>query len=374
MSLVAGYAATSTEAFTVTGTPAPTVTKTSGNAAITWNNATNKLDIAAGLPAGTYPVVLTVTSGANTVTHTFTLAVAPTGAPVITGPTTMSLAVGYAATSTEAFTITGTPAPTVAKTSGNAAITWNGVTNKLDIAAGLAAGTYPVVLTATSGANTATLTFTLTVTSGSTPPGTGGMANFVRSRTYTPGQFTDVNENEWYGYNQRKSIADAYEYGLVQGVTLTTFVPSANITVAELIVLAVNVRLIYEGDPPLVMGDPWYMVFVDYAISKGMIGANDFTAADYTRAASRGEMAYIFSRCLPAAEYPSLNTVNSLPDVGPATPYRDEIFALYRAGVMSGNDSAGTFLPGNKMTRAEAAAIISFVILPNTRTSGRVYG
>jgi len=85
-------------------------------------------------------------------------------------------------------------------------------------------------------------------------------------------------------------------------------------------------------------------------------------------------MAYIFSRCLPAAEYPSKNTVNSLPDVGPATPYREAIFTLYKAGIMSGNDAIGTFLPANKMTRAEAAAIISYVILPETRKSGNTFG
>ncbi|MDR2687580.1 MAG: DUF6273 domain-containing protein [Oscillospiraceae bacterium] len=85
-------------------------------------------------------------------------------APGITGPTTMSLTAGYAATSTGVYTLTGAPAPTVTKQSGNAAITWNDTTKKLDIAAGLAAGTYPVVLKAANGTTPdATLTFTLTV-------------------------------------------------------------------------------------------------------------------------------------------------------------------------------------------------------------------
>jgi len=283
----------------------------------------------------------------------------------------MTLAEGYAATSTGAYTIDGNPAPTVTKTSGIAAILWNSSSKKLEIGAGLSAGIYPVELTATSGTNTAKLTFTLTVTAA----GSGSMANFIKKTNYTPGQFVDVDENQWYGYNNQKSIAQAYEYNLVQGKTANTFVPTANITVGELITLAVNVRRIYEGETAaLVMGDPWYMVFVNYAISKGMIGANDFTSADLTRDATRAEMAYIFSRCLPEAEYPAKNTVNSLPDVGTGTPYREAIFALYRSGVMAGNDAAGTFYPLNKMTRFEAAAIISFVILPNTRHSGKTFG
>ncbi|MCL2010971.1 MAG: DUF6273 domain-containing protein [Synergistaceae bacterium] len=96
-------------------------------------------------------------------------------APGITGPTTMSLEQGYAATSTGAFSTTGSPSPTVTKTSGDAAITWNNVMQRLDIAAGLAAGTYPIVLTASNGTlPDATATFTLTVNSGTTTGGGGG--------------------------------------------------------------------------------------------------------------------------------------------------------------------------------------------------------
>ena len=84
-------------------------------------------------------------------------------APGITGPTTMTQTVGYAATFTSAYTVTGSPAPVVT-ISGNAAITWNNTMQRLDIAAGLAVGNYPVVLTASNGiAPDATITFTLMV-------------------------------------------------------------------------------------------------------------------------------------------------------------------------------------------------------------------
>jgi len=85
-------------------------------------------------------------------------------APTITGPTSMSVGEGYAATATGTYSTTGSPAPTVVKTSGDAAITWNSATMQLDVAAGLAVGTYPVVLTASNGISPdATITFTLTV-------------------------------------------------------------------------------------------------------------------------------------------------------------------------------------------------------------------
>ena len=103
-------------------------------------------------------------------------------APTITGPTTMSLTVGYAATSTGAYTFAGNPDPGVSM-SGNPAIRWNETTLCLDIAAGLAAGTYPVVLTASNGVlPNATLTFTLTVNSsgggGYTSGGGGGVSSY----------------------------------------------------------------------------------------------------------------------------------------------------------------------------------------------------
>lgn len=85
-------------------------------------------------------------------------------APKITGPETMVVTEGYTATSSGAFTIIGAPAPVVLKTSGDVKIAWNDSTKKLDIAQGLDAGNYPVVLTVTNGViPAATFTFTLIV-------------------------------------------------------------------------------------------------------------------------------------------------------------------------------------------------------------------
>ena len=365
MTLTVGYAATSTDAYTTKGTPAPTVVKTSGDAKITWNNTTKKLDVAAGLAAGTYPIVLTATSGTETATLTFTLTVK---AAMITGPASMTLAEGYAATSTDVYTMTGAPTPTVIKTSGDANITWNNTTKKLDVAAGLTAGTYPVVLTAISGTDTETLTFTLTVLA----VNSASMANFVKSRTYFSGMFVDVDENQWYGSNEQKVIANAYEYGLMQG-SGNTFNPLGNMTIAEAITIAARVHHIYNGgNGEFTQGSPWYQVYADYAIEKGIVNAGTFS--DYNKAATRAEMAYIFSRALPETEFAPQNFVNALPDVNSGTPYYDAIIMLYRAGVVAGSDNSGTFNPGDNITRAEAAAIISRVVLKENRMGGKTFG
>ena len=80
-------------------------------------------------------------------------------------------------------------------------------------------------------------------------------------------------------------------------------------------------------------------------------------------------MAYIFASTLPVNELPQINTVKSLPDVNSSTKYQDSIFLLYRAGIITGNDSVGTFAPETNITRAQAAAIITRIALPAERKS-----
>jgi len=199
------------------------------------------------------------------------------------------------------------------------------------------------------------------------------ISNFRKTGTYRPGQFTDVNEDAWYGYNKAKSIVTAYEYGLMQGSGAAIFNPNGNFTIAEAIALAARVRNIYNGGTGVFpQGNIWYQAYVDYALTQGIISAG--IAYDYNKAATRAEMADFFSRALPETEFTSRNTVKSLPDVDSNTAHYAAIFLLYNAGVFTGSDDLGTFSPGNSITRAEVATIISRVILPEKRTSGKTFG
>ena len=71
-------------------------------------------------------------------------------AATISGPYYMTVKIGYAATSSDVFTITGDPVPTVEKISGNSKITWNDATKRLDIAPGLTGGTYEISIKASN--------------------------------------------------------------------------------------------------------------------------------------------------------------------------------------------------------------------------------
>ena len=201
------------------------------------------------------------------------------------------------------------------------------------------------------------------------------MSNFVKTRIYKPGIFTDVNENMWYGYEKEKAVALAYEYGLMSGSSDAAFNPTGNISIAEAVTVATRVHSFYTTGHQLEFAPtpdaPWYQGNVNYAIENEIIGVVDFM--DYNKAATRAEMAYIFSRSIPRSEFASQNTVNSLPDVDSDTLFYSAILMMYTAGVVGGDAGTGAFRPDDSITRAEAAAVITRVILPSTRLSGMTY-
>lgn len=187
------------------------------------------------------------------------------------------------------------------------------------------------------------------------------MANFQKTATYN-NQFSDVSASYW----ATPSIKLCYEYGFMKGTTPKQFSPTGALTVAEAIVMADRLHEIYTtGQSTLTNGEPWYQTYVDYAIENGIVQAGDFTS--YTAKATRSQMAYLFSRALPASVLPSINNVQTLPDVTGSTKYSQEIFSLYNAGVLTGSDVFGTFKPNDNIIRAEAAAILTRVALPAQR-------
>ena len=197
---------------------------------------------------------------------------------------------------------------------------------------------------------------------------------------YSPGMFNDIDEGQWYGANNSAVVKAAYELQIMSGKGAGVFDPEGPITRAEAVKMAAVVHEIYNGGDASVFGQgaqsPWYQEYVDYATSRGLIGDAPFDEqpGEFDAPATRAEMAYIFARAVPDGELRQINTVNYLPDV----PLQDrtsmrsfgaEIYKLYRAGVLSGNDSRGTFRPYSDITRAEAAAIICRIVLPSERVA-----
>lgn len=182
------------------------------------------------------------------------------------------------------------------------------------------------------------------------------MQNFVDSNEYTVGQFSDVSSSSWYA----DSVAAAYRKGLVKGASETQFNPNGNMTIAEAITLAARLRSIYEtGKAEFEQSDPWYQTYVDYATENGIIAEGDYS--DYTKAATRAQFACIMAKALPEETLSAINYVpfGQIPDVTISETYSDAVYMLYNAGILTGNDSYGTFTPDSTITRSAVATIVT---------------
>ena len=166
--------------------------------------------------------------------------------------------------------------------------------------------------------------------------------------------FWDVSYDDWY----YTDVATAFESGLINGKDANHFAPNANLTYAEAVKLAACMnQLFHEGYVNLENGSPWYQTYVDYAYDHGIIW-KDYP---WTQNATRAGYVEIFAHALPAYALDAMNDIPDgvIPDVSMNHPQAEEIYMLYRAGVLTGSDSAGTFNPGASIRRCEVAAIVT---------------
>jgi len=191
-----------------------------------------------------------------------------------------------------------------------------------------------------------------------------GMENFKKVNDYPEGKFTDVPAGDWYA----ESVKNAYEFDLVTGDSESTFSPARGVRIAEAITLASRIHSIYHtGGFRFVQGDPWYQVYVDYAVENGIIKDGEYP--DMTAEATRVQYAAIMSKALPDGALSAINTVedNAIPDVKMADPHAADIYKLYRAGVLTGRDARGTFDPRANINRAEVATLVMRMAVPANR-------
>ena len=187
-------------------------------------------------------------------------------------------------------------------------------------------------------------------------------AQFNKTKTYA-GEFTDVPQTEWYA----QEVINTYELGLMNGVGAGLFNPDGNVTRAEAITMAARVCATYNGETIPSADGEWYTQYVNYAVAKGFLASDRFTELDVP--ATRAEVAELFAKALPATEYVQKNAVDKIPDVGTHLDCYDEVLSLYKAGIVMGSDACGNFRPEDNIIRAEAAAILNRVALPEKRLS-----
>lgn len=201
-----------------------------------------------------------------------------------------------------------------------------------------------------------------------------GMDAFEPIRAYD-GHFTDVKKGDWF-YD---SVASLYELGLAEGQSATAFGSYSSVSLAEVAAFAARIRSTYdfgsaEFGPSLFGGADWYSPYVAYLQHHEVIG--DEYEGQYRRPATRAETACILVQTLPLEELGQLNydavdygytSGQYITDVPVTHPNVLEILTLYVAGVVTGSDSSGSFLPDSEITRAELAAMLTRVVYPEKR-------
>lgn len=198
--------------------------------------------------------------------------------------------------------------------------------------------------------------------------GAESLGNFTKTQIYN-NQFIDVPSSMWFCEN----VATEYEYGLMKGTSSNVFNPYGNLTIAETITLAARIHSIYSGDGEVfVQGSPWYYVYIDYCADHGIIPVSHDVRQNlysYESPATRAQFAAILAAALPSEALGAINTIErgSIPDVYSRDTYYDAVYKLYRAGILTGNDSLGTFDPDSTISRSEVAAIVTRMAVPSLR-------
>lgn len=188
--------------------------------------------------------------------------------------------------------------------------------------------------------------------------------HFEKSKSYTEGQFADVPTDAWFA----TGVETAYRLGLLNGKGENSFDPTGNITVIETVTLAARLhKTYYEGSSSFESSDPWYQVYWDYAVKNGIVTADRLSAL--TAPATRAVFAEILGNALPDEALAVKNVVEDgmIPDIPAGSEYEAAVYRLYRAGILTGSDGAGSFLPENTITRAEVAAIAARMAVESER-------
>ncbi len=186
-----------------------------------------------------------------------------------------------------------------------------------------------------------------------------GLANFKKVNTYIEGQFTDVKPGQWYTPN----IEASYEMGLVLGKGDGSFGVNDPVTLATAVTLAARIHSIYHtGSANFKQGNPWYQVYVDYAVANGIIGAGEYS--NFNANATRAQFSKILAASVPESALKAINKIakGEVHDLPNNTEYAEAAYLLYNAGIITGTDAYGTFKADAEIMRSEAVTIVTRVV------------
>lgn len=198
----------------------------------------------------------------------------------------------------------------------------------------------------------------------------GSLSNFKKQVEYSG--FSDVPSNAWYA----EGVKTVCEYGIMNGKSDTIFDPFGNISLAELFAIAARVHNTYYNNfDGFTEVDPWFAVYLVYADEYGIFSYDGLPDnAQYGLPVSKEVFVQFLTNALPESAYKDINHIafGTLPGVSVYPYYADKIYALFNAGILTGSDSTGEFDSDERISRAEAATILSRVLKPELRVKGAV--
>lgn len=183
----------------------------------------------------------------------------------------------------------------------------------------------------------------------------------------TPGDgkvspFTDVTREDWFF----SDVVNAYERGLVNGMTASTYEPEGRLTAAQAVKLAACMHQLYHKGAVTLKNSgegEWYDSYVSYAVKNGIMSGG---FEDYNADINRLDFVCLLYNALPAKEYTAINDIpdGAVPDVSMEDEGARQIYAFYRAGILTGYTAGGAYTehqfgPDTTIARSEVATILN---------------
>ncbi len=178
--------------------------------------------------------------------------------------------------------------------------------------------------------------------------------------------FSDVSEEDWF-YEPVRYLT---ERGMLQGFGDGTFRPGDTLTEAQLLKLLLKPYMPEDMEEPA--GEGWWIPYWEFGVREGILAADDLEHVH--RGASRLRTAQLLVRfpLLPVSEEDLLepDTAGILGEMRDRDEIPrealDAVVTVYASGIMEGYDD-GCFHPERVLTRAEGAAVIQRLMLPELR-------
>ena len=192
-----------------------------------------------------------------------------------------------------------------------------------------------------------------------------GLSNFKKQTDYAG--FSDVPASAWYA----ESVKTVCEYGLMKGTGDGKFNPNGYVTIAESVALMSRLYDIYNGGSgTFEQSSPWFIAYDNYAAAHdlnafGLPGNSEHWNSHPTREL----FIDLVSQAIPMSEFQIINDICTTEPTG--DDFVDRLMRLFNAGVITGKNDGTGFDGGSVITRAEVATILTRMIIPSQRVSGR---